>query len=408
MPPALHISGLCEVCDQPAFGKHFGVLSCRACAAFFRRSGNWLKQKKCDKENCKIFEESYKCKICRLKKCYKVGMDVSKFQKNRDLLSNSSNYSQRSKIATPQSLANFLGRPEFILCFEPDRASSTKTIIDVSYLLEKVSRIFQHDPSYLGPYEIKSSLERVTYAMEAMKSKKINNTLEVCKVIGKREALLFWELTFIGSAHWLAEFEEFRNLEMDVKLDIQKSVWTIWMRLAALAETSAYNRMNVLKSEEEENGLFVCSGGARVNMKEIKMDLSWCTNYSTEEIARFMGPDVGANWNSLLDDLTKLNPTNTELNYMLLHICLHDAGKKYQGKVLEATEKLLGILADNLHAYYLNKMRMTNYSGRIAQMMKINRMIEVELRDRREKNYLANLFDVYKIEWSHPEMFELI
>ncbi|CAR98421.1 Protein CBG26975 [Caenorhabditis briggsae] len=66
MPPALHISGLCEVCDQPAFGKHFGVLSCRACAAFFRRSGNWLKQKKCDKENCKIFEESYKCKICEI------------------------------------------------------------------------------------------------------------------------------------------------------------------------------------------------------------------------------------------------------------------------------------------------------------------------------------------------------
>ncbi|PIC24510.1 hypothetical protein B9Z55_017825 [Caenorhabditis nigoni] len=408
MPPALHISGLCEVCDQPAFGKHFGVLSCRACAAFFRRSGNWLKQKKCDKKNCKIFEQSYKCKICRLKKCYKVGMDVSKFQKNRDLLSNSSNYSQRSKVSTPQSLANFLGRPEFILCFEPDRTSSTKTIIDVSYLLEKASRIFQQDPSYLGPYEYKSSLERITYAMDAMKSKKMNKSLESCEMIGKRETLFFWELTFIGSAQWLAEFQEFRNLDMDVKLDIQKSVWTIWMRLAALAETSEYNRMNTLKSEEEEDGLFVCSGGARVNMEEVKMDLSWCTNYSAEEIARFMGPKVGANWNHLLNDLTKLNPTNTEFNYMLLHLCLHDAGKKYQGKVLEATERLLGILADNLHTYYLNKMRMTNYSGRIAQMMKINRMIELELRDRREKNYLANVFDLYKIEYSHPEMFELI
>ncbi|CAP22539.1 Protein CBG01247 [Caenorhabditis briggsae] len=352
MPPALHISGLCQICDQPAFGHHFGVLSCRACAAFFRRAVNWTRKSSCLEKKCPVFGKNM-CKICRLKKCLTVGMDVTKLQKNRDPISNS--YCERSKIATPQSLASFLGRPESILCFEPDRASSTKTVIDVSYLLEKATHIFQQDPSYLGPYEMKSSLERVPYAMDAMKSKKMNHPLSLSEVIGKTETFLFYEYTFLEAAHWLAEFPELQQLNVEIKMDILKSAWTIWMRLDALAETAEYNRLN----GRLDNGIQICTSGAKLKIEEIKMDLRWC------RIIR-------------------------------------------QNRLREATERLLGILADNLHAYYSNKIRKTNYSGRIAQMMKINRMIEVELRDRIEKNSLANVFDLYKVEYSHSEMFDLV
>ncbi|CAP22536.2 Protein CBG01244 [Caenorhabditis briggsae] len=399
MPPALHISGLCQICDQPAFGHHFGVLSCRACAAFFRRAVSWTRKPSCLEKKCPVFGKNM-CKICRLKKCLTVGMDVTKFQKNRDPISNS--YCERSKIATPQSLANFLGRPESILCFEPDRASSTKTVIDVSYLLEKATHIFQQDPSYLGPYEMKSSLERVTYAMDAMKSKKMNHPLSLSEVIGKTETFLFYEYTFLEAAHWLAEFPELQQL--NVEMDILKSAWTIWMRLDALAETAEYNRLN----GRLDNGIQICTRGAKLKIEEIKMDLRWCTNYSAEQIESFMNREFGLKWNRIIDEVMICNPTSFELNYMLLQLCLHNAGKKHQGNVLEATESLLGILADNLHAYYSNKIRKTNYSGRIAQMMKINRMIEVELRDRIEKNSLANVFDLYKVEYSHPEMFDLV
>ncbi|ULT87427.1 hypothetical protein L3Y34_006919 [Caenorhabditis briggsae] len=211
-------------------------------------------------------------------KCLTVGMDVTKFQKNRDPISNS--YCERSKIATPKSLANFLGRPESILCFEPDRASSTKTVIDVSYLLEKATHIFQQDPSYLGPYEMKSSLERVTYAMDAMKSKKMNHPLSLSEVIGKTETFLFYESTFLEAAHWLAEFPELQQL--NVEMDILKSAWTIWMRLDALAETAEYNRLN----RRLDNGIQICTSGAKLKIEEIKMDLRWCTNYSAEQIER--------------------------------------------------------------------------------------------------------------------------
>ncbi|PIC24511.1 hypothetical protein B9Z55_017826 [Caenorhabditis nigoni] len=187
-------------------------------------------------------------------------------------------------------------------------------------------------------------------------------------------------------------------------MGILKSAWTIWMRLDALAETAEYNRLH----GRLENGIQICTNGAKLDIEEIKMDLSWCTNYSAEQIESFMNREFSLKWNRIIDEVMKFNPTSFELNYMFLHLCLHDAGKKYQGKILEATEKLLGVLADNLHTYYSNKMRMINYSGRIAQMMKINRMIEMELRDRREKNSLANVFNLYKIEYSHPEMFDLM
>nr|AAO39191.1 nuclear receptor NHR-103 [Caenorhabditis elegans] len=136
MPAPLFLSGPCEICGQKTSGRHFGVLSCRSCAAFFRRSATWSRKKvQCVKGTCKIFEDGkFNCKQCRLKKCVEVGMDSKKFQTNRDLI---------SSCSVPQSLCNFLGRPEFILCCEPDKASVFKTTIDVTYLVDMAKNLLE-------------------------------------------------------------------------------------------------------------------------------------------------------------------------------------------------------------------------------------------------------------------------
>ncbi len=51
-------SGLCRVCEETSRGLHFGVIACRACAAFFRRSV--------------ALELRYKCRsagACNIHKC---------------------------------------------------------------------------------------------------------------------------------------------------------------------------------------------------------------------------------------------------------------------------------------------------------------------------------------------------
>nr|CAD2206513.1 unnamed protein product [Meloidogyne enterolobii] len=71
----------CKVCESTEnVGFHYGVCTCRACGAFFRRyienEGECKYKCKCSKENKggKSQTNLVKCKKCRLEKCLSVGM----------------------------------------------------------------------------------------------------------------------------------------------------------------------------------------------------------------------------------------------------------------------------------------------------------------------------------------------
>ena len=67
----------CHVCGDTANDHiHYGGIVCYSCKAFFRRKTTHDKNLKCKlKENCVInVENRKKCKACRLKKCFEVGL----------------------------------------------------------------------------------------------------------------------------------------------------------------------------------------------------------------------------------------------------------------------------------------------------------------------------------------------
>ncbi|VDO38270.1 unnamed protein product [Haemonchus placei] len=71
------MSRQCEVCNKPAHGNHFGVNTCRACAAFFRRSVVQCRKYQCRKANGTCFlteKENFICRFCRYQKCIALGM----------------------------------------------------------------------------------------------------------------------------------------------------------------------------------------------------------------------------------------------------------------------------------------------------------------------------------------------
>ncbi|GMT05116.1 hypothetical protein PENTCL1PPCAC_27290 [Pristionchus entomophagus] len=61
----------CKVCDGRAAGAHFGVDSCRACAAFFRRTLLSKRKFECTSGGCGKPRE---CKGCRFDRCISSGM----------------------------------------------------------------------------------------------------------------------------------------------------------------------------------------------------------------------------------------------------------------------------------------------------------------------------------------------
>uniref|UniRef100_A0A8C5RK68 Estrogen related receptor gamma n=1 Tax=Laticauda laticaudata TaxID=8630 RepID=A0A8C5RK68_LATLA len=75
---------LCLVCGDIASGYHYGVASCEACKAFFKRTIQGNIEYSCPATNeCEITKRRRKsCQACRFMKCLKVGMlkEVSKIR----------------------------------------------------------------------------------------------------------------------------------------------------------------------------------------------------------------------------------------------------------------------------------------------------------------------------------------
>ncbi|XP_060553152.1 nuclear receptor subfamily 1 group D member 2-like [Ruditapes philippinarum] len=78
----------CKVCGGESTGYHFGVITCEACKAFFRRSLVQKRKPKCKKNGelgkCHIdFTKSNNCSACRLSKCLKLGMSRESIRRGR-------------------------------------------------------------------------------------------------------------------------------------------------------------------------------------------------------------------------------------------------------------------------------------------------------------------------------------
>ncbi|CAP22533.1 Protein CBG01241 [Caenorhabditis briggsae] len=397
MPAPVFLSGPCKICGLQTTGRHFGVMSCRSCAAFFRRAAGSEKRKiECPIGNCEIFGGGkFQCKRCRLKKCYEAGMDVKKFQNNRDLISCSSNFSKRQNFiaSSPQSLSNFLGRPSFILCCEPDKATFRNTVIDVTYLPPSIN---------CRPYQYQNSLEKLAFSLDELRTKHPDQKIMQLRRLGKEELMYILEQSFLRAVEWFSNFSEFQELEDYIKLEIIKTAWFGWIRLEKLSETADYQRKQIFPEDVHMLGNDTC-----LEFGNFEIDLSWCTDYSMEQLMFYIPPQEEQNCRQCVQDLIDLSLTNIEVNFMLLQVSLSQAGKRCQGKVLEACEKLMQTQADHLHDYYVNKMKQHNYSGRLTKMLKVIRLLEEDIRNRTELNKLARVFNVIRLEFSHPEMFDV-
>ncbi|CAI2350867.1 unnamed protein product [Caenorhabditis sp. 36 PRJEB53466] len=76
----------CSICDSNALSLHFGAPSCKACAAFFRRTVALEITYECitGKQDCEVnFERRMACKRCRYQKCIENNMQRYLVQSKR-------------------------------------------------------------------------------------------------------------------------------------------------------------------------------------------------------------------------------------------------------------------------------------------------------------------------------------
>uniref|UniRef100_A0A1I7TAQ1 Nuclear Hormone Receptor family n=1 Tax=Caenorhabditis tropicalis TaxID=1561998 RepID=A0A1I7TAQ1_9PELO len=373
----------CKVCGQPAAGNHFGIPSCRACAAFFRRAANskWG-SKPCKSLNCD--RKLIPCKPCRLKRCQEQGMSTNNFQFNRDVL----------KRILPRSVEIFVGKPESVIFCDPSQ-STAKTYIDIQNLIDNISKILKTGAE--GPVTGKNQLQKLSNGLETFSSQ---ISVRVMKTMSKDETADCWEYYLTTTAKWLNYFDEFKLLSDELQLKIALSMWHVWGRLEKHAVTALVRKQKLFTDRH----IIVVGRNVLVTFESFEYDHTWLTKYPPEQVEFFTGVKSLELYEAV-DYLIELEPTQMELTYMLAQLSFQYVGQRFQGEILNVTERFQQILSDDLHEYYVKEIDKPRYSERLAKMIKINNIIQKYVRDIRPRADLARTFDIFSVEFSHPEVF---
>ncbi|CAL2044012.1 unnamed protein product [Caenorhabditis brenneri] len=394
----------CQICDAPAHGNHFGAISCRACSAFFRRS---IIDKSGEsficlrgKDKCQVKHSGkFFCKKCRLKRCLQVGMDPKNIQHGRD------------KIKTPPSevpctVSTLVGRPSYIIHCSPPTNATKKTVVDVTYLIDKANdclefgpQLFKKDINILEKMHIASKFIDSFEASEFSNLEMSYSSVTQIPVLNKQFFLHYWEVDFLKNAKWLSFLEGFYNIPRAIQMQIVMTTWHLRARLDRLCRTAKLRR-NMKIGETD----FMIGTNSCFDLKNCKLDVSWCTDYTNEQIQFFLEESDDWVHNAVVEQLEDLNPSDIEIAFMTCQFCFHYAGKRLQGYILNEMDKYLDMISDDLHRYY-QEQNIVNYSERIAKMMKINNRIQKVIWEKRWKKELADKFDIFFFQFSHPEMF---
>ncbi|KAL3123931.1 hypothetical protein niasHT_001761 [Heterodera trifolii] len=94
------LGNICVVCGDESDGLHFGRFTCRACAAFFRRTVSLKLQYSCKRQdNCEVDKAARNmCRACRYQKCLRQGMLTTAVQHSRDGIGKRSRSVQRERL----------------------------------------------------------------------------------------------------------------------------------------------------------------------------------------------------------------------------------------------------------------------------------------------------------------------
>lgn len=407
---------ICSVCSQPAKGKHFGAIACRACAAFYRRADACKTQVKACKKGgkCQSLVNNngwFDCKYCRLQKCYQVGMTSSNFQFDRDPISTKfkgtevpkvHSKSESEKESNIQSMECFLGRPHCVIFVEPEKVKVKKELIDCSDLMEKAGRILAEGCE--TPLHSKNPLMKLAEALSNIDRSHSTGPVKLVTKYGKEEVLSFFEQDFLKATTWFSYFEEFGELDLAEQLEMMQAMWHVFARLYKLSTAAIGKRRKIC-----EDQLLMISHDQEytvMDLTKIEFDYSWCTKYSNEQMQHFIDNTENSFLYKLIDYMVDLKPMDVELSFMICQACFHYAGQRFQGKILDVCEKFQQKLANDLHDFYVDEWRMPNYSGRLSLMLRINNKIREDIWKCRKKQEIAEIFDVYCIEYSHPEIFK--
>ncbi|KAF1755121.1 hypothetical protein GCK72_021690 [Caenorhabditis remanei] len=408
----------CKICLKTGHGLHFGIETCRACAAFFRRTVVLNRKYKCRKRagRCEVTADDEKsmCKFCRFKKCRELGMSTENVRTDhaiKDLDSPcSSTTSEVQKWSEPDD------RVAYNIMHPKTRGPAL--LLDINAIIKKSRVILE---TYFLPDEDSIShlnpLQRMVHSLQKIRANQSWNPVFVEKV-EFIQMFYGWEVQMRDTASWLMHSDEFRKLPGHERIAIFKIVWAVWRRFERYTMTA-----EIFGQRCYDEKIYLHSQNQAIKMDNYSIDYSKVSDHGFDQFNNVFGGKMIQYYDIIVKPYLELKLTETEITFILCQIIWNYAGRRLQGQTQAAAERFLEQISNNLHQHYEeeyletpddpttgrqggeNRENRKNYASRLARMMQIvNQMLNVQLQ-LEDSLQVAFLFDMFNIVFTEPEFF---
>ncbi|CAJ0579651.1 unnamed protein product, partial [Mesorhabditis spiculigera] len=423
-PSGSELTSVCAICLHPAHGIHFGVMTCRACAAFFRRTVVLDKKYACKQNDgkCDFGPEIRQiCRACRYDKCLEVGMTADNVQWNRDRLCNATRMDTLEKsdggrtIEDPHptdyppqqttivhrpipSLPNPVLSPELALAnLKAPKAKRPVPphLLELINELQEVPKMLERIFMQTAPMEVISpfpltALQRMAVATERMRGPLPTNP-PACHNIEMEFFLRSIIKKKRQAAEWMMHCEEFARLPLEEKLKIYETACMYLARLEKVAQP-----LTVFGVEAINNRWMLMAD--RLITPFTMFNVAGLSDYSNEEIMRFFHPHMESMFEDLGRPLAEVAPAPLEYIYILCSTMWNVDGQNVMPETLRVADLYRERISAELHDYYVHSRGMENYAHRLMQLRSVMNANDRHQQERSDLFFLFQLFDVFYID----------
>ncbi|CAI5455292.1 unnamed protein product [Caenorhabditis angaria] len=367
--------GNCKICLQKSDGIHFSVISCRACAAFFRRTVIMNLQYTCsDRDRCQV-EKDYRnmCRSCRYQRCLREGMKTESVQIKRDSIG------RKKPFATPATTSSMSLPSGLSENFKKLESGEKKSILSqMSDGYDHFLKIRKATNSLMQ----KNMLSLLKDEQTELQSAHFDSAKQVCQV----EAHL---VTDIVNTY----FHPFSKLKFEDKVALFKNFFCYF------SHTDRAYQSYLRFEQDSENDKIVMPDGGFIKKDELEKfyENSQGVHTSAEDAAKIFQPVFDYILEVIVGNMRKLRIR--EFEYLaLLGFCLWDdavPGLSEEAKNIASDTQI--IILNELQCYYTSK-NLTKISTRVGQLLLLVPKLTKCVIMVRENSVLAELFNYYEAD----------
>ncbi|CAB3397364.1 unnamed protein product [Caenorhabditis bovis] len=336
-----HPSSKCKICGLQAHGIHFGVLSCRACAAFFRSS----------------------CRQCRFQKCLDEGMTSDNVQLYRDshmLLDKKKISRNYMKSVEDDSNIRKTERQGF------DIVDSLHDLHSRLHLKDQITFIFESEIPGIDFDELTkmNTLQKVEYGLNKVRQ---HESIENIKFERKLTPTMLETLCArqaVKIAKWAMYCDIFRNLTLEEKIETFRKTWIRSHRLERIQMSCSTFQKKCIDEK-----IIIISANRAIRIDDFKFDVD--SLESTDN--KLLTMDFQMYATQVIQEIAKpfleLNPSSIEFAYMSCQTLFH-TDYNLSKTTINKFDTFLDTIANDLHEYYV-ETRQSNYASRISKMLSI-------------------------------------